>query len=58
MFRVRRTAFRSGLTVAHNGRGYKIVAEYEATTYRTAQSHIRATTLQFCSATAMFYSLC
>ena len=41
-----------------NGRGYEIVAEYEAISYRTAQSYTRATTLQVCNATAMFYSLC
>ena len=34
-----------GLSVGANGRGYKIVAEYEATTFRTAQSYIRAKTL-------------
>ena len=41
-----------------NGRGYKIVAEYEAILYRTTQSYIRATTLQICTTNAMFYSLC
>jgi len=45
-------------SIAHNGRGYKIVAEYEAKTYRTAQSYIRATALQVCTTTDMFYSLC
>ena len=44
--------------ITANGRGYEIVAEYEARTYRTAQSYIRATTFQVCSTTAMFYSLC
>ena len=44
--------------IVANGRGYKIVAEYEATIYRNAQSYIRATTLQVCTTTAMFYSLC
>jgi hypothetical protein len=41
-----------------NGRGYEIVAEYEAITYRTTQSDMRATTLQICTTTAIFYSLC
>lgn len=44
--------------IAANGRGYEIVAEYEAKTFCTAQSYIRVTTLQFCTITAMFYSLC
>ena len=42
----------------YNGRGYKIVADYEVIHFRTAQSYIRATTLQVCTTTAMFYSLC
>ena len=45
-------------SITANGRGYKIVAEYEAKTYRTAQSYIRATALQVCTTTDMFYSLC
>ena len=45
-------------TLVANGRGYEIVAVYEVTTFRTAQSYIQATTLQLFTATAMFYSLC
>lgn len=44
--------------VEYNGRGYEIVAEYEAVNYPTAQSYKRATALQTCTTTAMFYSLC
>ena len=44
--------------IAYNGRGYEIVAEYEAIHFRTAQSYIRAKALQVCTTTAMFYSLC
>ena len=46
------------VALAYKGRGYEIVAEYEAITFRTARSYIRATTLQVCTAIAMFYSLC
>ena len=46
------------LNIGANGRGYEIVAVCEVTTYRTAQSYLRATTLQVCTTTAMFYSLC
>ena len=50
--------WKNQIKIAYNGRGYEIVAEYEARNYRTPQSYIRATTLQVCITTAMFYSLC
>jgi hypothetical protein len=41
-----------------NGRGYEIVAEYEAESCQVTPSYIRATTVELPTATAMFYSLC
>jgi len=42
----------------HNGRGYEIVAEYEAESCQVTPNYIRATTVELPTTTAMFYSLC
>ena len=47
-----------GHCIAHNGRGYKIVADYEAETCQATPNYERATTFEFSTKPAMFYSLC
>ena len=45
-------------SITYNGRGYEIVAEYEAESCQVTPNYIRATTVELPTTTAMFYSLC
>jgi hypothetical protein len=44
--------------IGANGRGYEIVAEYEADSSQVTPNYTRATTIELTTTTAMFYSLC
>ena len=58
MFRVRRTAFRSGLTVAHNVKVLCAVGDFENGTFNLPQKPDRSTNVQLATLAPIAQNTC